>query len=224
MGNLYIVATPIGNLRDITLRSLEVLKSVDVVLAEDTRVARRLLSHYRISKHLLRFDEHARDPAMQKILELLKSGKTLALVADAGTPGISDPGQRLFKFLVSRGWQGKVIPIPGPSSLSAMLSVSDIDVREFSFLGFPPRKRGRRGFFQNIAKSEVPVILFESPHRISKTIKELYDAAGERYLNIGRELTKIHEEILRGPLSEAVSRFKGQQKGEFVLIIDFPRG
>ncbi|MDP3762925.1 MAG: 16S rRNA (cytidine(1402)-2'-O)-methyltransferase, partial [bacterium] len=206
---LYIVATPIGNLKDITLRALEILKSVDVILAEDTRVARKLLSHYGIHKQVLRYL-----PGKN-----YKNFQNIALVTDAGTPAVSDPGTKLARELSAAGF--KIVPIPGASALSAIISASDIDVSKFLFLGFPPSKKGRRKFFERVAESEVPVILFESPHRILKTLKELESAAGERRVNIGRELTKIHEEIFRGALSEALSHFQGErERGEFVIIVD----
>lgn len=209
MGNLYIVATPIGNLKDITLRVLEILKSVDVILAEDTRVTKKLLSHYNIRKPVFRYVS-SRD---------FSNFRQIALVTDAGTPGISDPGRRLVENLFNKGF--KIIPIPGPSALSALISVSDIDLRGFLFLGFPPHKKGRRTFFKRVAQSETPVILFESPHRISRTLKELQDAAGARRVNVGRELTKIHEEVFRGKLSEALAHFEGEkERGEFVIIVD----
>ncbi len=209
MGNLYIVATPIGNLKDITLRALEILKSVDVILAEDTRVTRKLLSHYEIHKPVLR---HLAEGNYERF-------QNIAMVTDAGTPGVSDPGLKLVQSLSAVGF--KIIPVPGPSALSAIISASDIDLSEFLFLGFPPHKKGRQSFFRRVAKNKVPVILFESPHRILKTLKELRIALGERRVNIGRELTKIYEEIFRGNLSEAPEYFKGEkERGEFVIAID----
>lgn len=209
MANLYIVATPIGNLRDITLRALEVLKSVDVILAEDTRVTRKLLSHYGIRKQILRYLPTKSYSRFNEI----------ALITDAGTPGISDPGLKLVRDLYEKGFN--IVPIPGASALSAITSVSDIDLREFSFLGFPPHKKGRKTLFKRVAGSKVPVILFESPHRILRTLKELFDEMGERYVNIGRELTKIHEEVFRGKLSDSLNYFKGEkERGEFVVVID----
>ena len=222
MPNLYIVATPIGNLKDITLRALEVFKSADVILAEDTRVTRKLLSHFQISKPILRFDEHVESRTFDKVARLLSEGKNLALVSDAGTPGISDPGQRLLKRVCVLE-NIKIIPIPGPSALSAIISASDIDLSNFAFFGFPPHKKGRQTLFKKIAKNEVPVILFESPHRILKTFTELYREAGERYINVGRELTKIYEEVWRGKLSEAREYFSGErERGEFVIVVDMP--
>ncbi|HBT81614.1 16S rRNA (cytidine(1402)-2'-O)-methyltransferase [Candidatus Giovannonibacteria bacterium RIFCSPHIGHO2_01_FULL_48_47] len=209
MRNLYIVATPIGNLKDITLRALEILKEVDVILAEDTRVTRKLLSHYNIRKPIFRYVS-SRD---------FSNFRQIALVTDAGTPAISDPGRKLVKDLSAKGFT--VIPVPGASALSAIASASDINLSKFLFLGFPPAKKGRRKFFEMVSKSKTPIILFESPHRILKTLSEIYQAAGERYLNVGRELTKIHEEVFRGKLSEAISHFKGErERGEFVVVVD----
>jgi len=250
MSKLFIVATPIGNLKDITLRALEVLRAVDVVLAEDTRVARKLLSHYDIKKTIISFHEHSSRGAFEKIISLFDEGKDCALVTDAGTPSVSDPGQRLIQLLNFQNIQNEgpgffvatktlktravalrtssilhipkveVTPIPGPSALTAILSVSDIDCSEFLFLGFPPHKKGRQKFFARVAESTVPVILFESTHRIIKTLTELRTAAGDRHVNIGRELTKIYEEVFRGTTSEALLHIVGEkQKGEFVLVI-----
>ncbi len=223
MANLYIVATPIGNLKDITLRALEVLKSVDIILAEDTRVTRKLLTHYGISKPLLRLDAHVESRTFDKVVRFLSEGKNLALVTDAGTPGISDPGHWLLARI--RGLKNaSIIPIPGPSALSAVISASDIDLTELTFFGFPPHKKGRQTFFKKIAKSEMPIILFESPHRVLKTFKELLGIVGDRYINVGRELTKIYEEIWYGNLSEACGHFLGErERGEFVIVIDVRR-
>ena len=205
MSKLYVVATPIGNLQDITLRALEVLKSVDAILAEDTRVTKKLLARFEIKKSVFAFHEYSSPAALEKITTLLESGKDLALVTDAGTPGLSDPGQRLISLLVHQFASFKpenqqtskleIIAIPGSSALLALISVSNIDCSEFLFLGFPPHKKGRKTFFERVSKNEVPVILFESPHRIIKTLKELEAACGDRYCNVGRELTKVYEEI-----------------------------
>lgn len=209
MSALYVVATPIGNLKDITFRALEILKDVDLILAEDTRVTKKMLSHFNIHKPVLRY-LHKKD---------YKNFENIALVADAGTPAVSDPGVMLVRDLASAGF--KIIPIPGPSALSAIISVSDIDLSEFSFFGFPPRKKGRQTFFRRIAASKIPIILFESPHRIQKTMRELEEVFADRYVNIGRELTKIYEEVFRGKLSEAEEYFIGEKiRGEFVIVID----
>ncbi|MBI2023714.1 16S rRNA (cytidine(1402)-2'-O)-methyltransferase [Candidatus Giovannonibacteria bacterium] len=219
MSKLFIVATPIGNLNDITLRALEVLRSADVVLAEDTRMAKKLLSHFDVQKAVMSYHKFSGKGAEEKVLELLEEGKNIALVTDAGTPGISDPGYWLVKKAAAAGFA--VVPVPGASSLSAIISVSDIDLSRFSFLGFPPHKKGRQTFFREVAASSIPVVIFESPHRILKTLKELESVAGDRYVNIGRELTKIYEEIFRGKISEAITHFTGEkERGEFVIVLD----
>ncbi|KKT56183.1 MAG: Ribosomal RNA small subunit methyltransferase I [Candidatus Giovannonibacteria bacterium GW2011_GWC2_44_9] len=218
MPKLFVVATPIGNLKDITLRAIEILKSVDFILAEDTRVTRKLLAHFDISKQIVSFQAHSSPKVLARVLDLLESGKDLALVTDAGTPGVSDPGQRLIKAAKDFA---EIIPIPGPSALSAIISVSDINLSEFCFLGFPPRKKGRQTFFKRLTGLDIPIIIFESPHRIQKTLYELELACGDRYVNIGRELTKFHEEIFRGRLSEARKYFVGERgRGEFTIIIN----
>jgi len=218
MPKLFVVATPIGNLNDITLRAIEILKSVDFILAEDTRVAKKLLARLGVSKPTFSFREHSSPKALEKITYFLKKAHSAALLTDAGTPGVSDPGQRLIKAVKDFM---ELIPIPGPSALSAIVSVSDIDLDGFVFLGFPPRKKGRQKFFKQIDGYKLPIILFESPHRIQKTLPELEKSCGNRYVNIGRELTKIYEEIFRGTLSEAQKHFTGErQRGEFVIVVD----
>ncbi|MBI2024371.1 16S rRNA (cytidine(1402)-2'-O)-methyltransferase [Candidatus Giovannonibacteria bacterium] len=208
MRKLYIVGTPIGNLKDITLRALEILKSVDVILAEDTRVSRKLLSHYGISKRVLRYI-HGKD---------FSNYESVAFLTDAGTPGISDPGTALVRDLMEKDFE--IIAVPGPSALAAAVSISDIELSDFIFFGFPPAKKGRQKFFKKISMQELPVILYESPHRISKTMKEILEICGDRYVNIGRELTKIHEEMFRGKISEALNYFVGEKmRGEFIIII-----
>lgn len=221
MSKLYVVATPIGNLKDITLRAIEILREVDLIVAEDTRITRKLLSSFDIKTALFSFHKHSGKSALIKIQYFLEQGKNIALVTDAGTPGISDPGQFLINRLIDSGINNlDIIPIPGPSALTAILSVSDIDCSNFTFLGFPSHKKGRQTFLKKVAESGMPTILFESPHRIQKTLRELELAAGDRYINIGRELTKIHEEIFRGQLSDAQRHFVGEkQRGEFVIIL-----
>lgn len=211
MNKLYVVATPIGNLKDITLRALEVLKEVDVILAEDTRVTKKLLSHYGISRPVMRY-VYGRDYSRYN---------NIALVTDAGTPAISDPGTNLVSDLLKKGFE--VVAVPGPSALAAIVSVSNIELSDFIFLGFPPSKKGRNKFFNKIAaylEDKMPVILFESPHRIMRTLKEILSASGDRYINIGREMTKMYEEVFRGKVSEAISKYeKDGARGEFVLVI-----
>ena len=224
MGALYIIATPIGNLKDITLRAIEVLKESDVILCEDTRVARKLLWHYNIHKPLISCHQHSSQKIYHRILEALKRGKKLALVTDSGTPGISDPGSRLINFIIQRLPDINIIPIPGPSALTAALSVAGITKNKFVFLGFPPAKKGRNKFFsalQRIQAKDMPVVFYESPHRIERTLKDLAAVLDkETNVVVCRELTKIHEEIFRGSIQDALSYFHGErQKGEFVVVI-----
>lgn len=221
MGTLYIVATPIGNLEDITLRAIRILKEADVVLAEDTRIAAKLLSHFGITgKTVLRYDEHSHDRIVGKILELLELGKSIALTTDAGTPGISDPGARLVRAIAADSPSASIIAIPGPSSLTAALSISGVDGL-FTFFGFPPHKKGRAAFFRDIAARDETIVLFESPHRIQKTLEALRDACGaDRPMILLRELTKLHEEVIRGTIGEVTEIAHSRTlKGEFVLII-----
>lgn len=221
MPNLYIVATPIGNLKDITLRALEILESVDFILAEDTRQTRKLLAHYDIHTPLFSYHEHSEPRVYEKILSLLKSGKNLALVTDSGTPGISDPGAKLINFIIENLPEAKIIPIPGPSALTAALSVAGIQETGFVFLGFPPHKKGRKTFFEDLKKYDLPIVIYESPHRITRAIDNLQSVFGpDKKIVIARELTKIHEEILRGTISEIREKLTGEkQRGEFAVII-----
>jgi len=218
-GTLYIVATPIGNLSDITLRALETLKEVDLILCEDTRVTKKLLSHYDIKKPLLSYHKHSKLSKIDKIAELLGEGKNLALVSDAGTPGVSDPGNELIARLINSDKNVKIIPIPGPSSTLALLSVSGIDVSRFLFLGFLPHKKGRKTLIEKIKENEYPVVVFESKYRLLKLLSEF--KGSDSYIVIGREMTKMFEEILRGDANEICEYFEknpGKLKGEFVVI------
>lgn len=218
-GTLYIVATPIGNLSDITLRALETLKAVDAVLCEDTRVTGNLLKRYEIKKPTLSCHEHTDERKLTQIVERLQKGESFAFVSDAGTPGLSDPGNRLVAFAVLAGIA--VIPLPGASALGAIVSVAGIDMREFVFKGFPPHKKGRETFFKSIVASETPVVYYESPHRVIKNLTLLSELSGDVKVVIGRELTKIFEEVIRGTVGEAISYFTEypeKVKGEFVVI------
>ena len=222
---LYIVATPIGNLKDITLRALEVLREVDFIICEDTRVTRKLLTHYQISKPLFSYHQYSKFTIYRKFKEMFKEGKNGALVSDAGTPGISDPGAHLVDFIIRELAEVSLIAVPGPSALIAAASVSGINMDKFLFLGFPPRKKGRQTFFKKIKESGAPVIIYESPHRVEKTFNQLGDVLGEeKKIVVCRELTKIHEEIWRGAVSEAKTYFIGErQRGEFVIIIPYEK-
>ena len=206
MSKLYIVATPIGNLEDITIRALNILKSVDLILCEDTRVTRKLLDKYEINTPVESYHQHSKVKKVEKIKELLKE-KDIALVSDSGTPGISDPGNKLVKEIEN------VIPIPGVSALTAIASVSGFSMDKFVFLGFPPHKKGRNKFFKEVFNSKHPVIIYESPHRIIKTLNELKNFEGV----VGRELTKKFETIYRGKISQIIKKVK--PKGEFVIVI-----
>lgn len=222
MSSLYIVATPIGNLEDITLRALRILKEADFILCEDTRVTQKLLSRYSVATPTISYHQHSEEKKYQEIAELLEHNKNLALVTDSGTPGISDPGNELIAFLLEQKIDVRVVPVPGPSALAAAASVAGIPMDKFLFLGFPPHKKGRKTFFAKAAQSEIPVILYESPFRIQRTLRELTVAAGEdRPVVMCRELTKKFETIYRGTLQEFVAYSKKEKAlGEYVVIVD----
>jgi len=220
IGTLSIVATPIGNLEDITLRALRVLGEADYVLCEDTRVTGKLLKHYNIKAVLKRYDAHASEKVHADILRDLAAGKKIALVSDAGTPGVSDPGVFLVAKVHEAGaW---IESIPGPSAVTAAFSIAGVSGNQFSFLGFAPQKKGRETFFTTLVKYEHPVIFFESTHRIMKTLNSLKALYPEATLYVGRELTKMHEEMLIGTPAEVEAVLLGEpvrQKGEFVVIV-----
>lgn len=221
--NLFVVATPIGNLGDISSRALETLREVDVILCEDTRVTRKLLSKYDIHAKVESFHSNSNDAKLEKVFGLLEKGSDLALVTDAGTPAISDPGSRLVSLVRARFGEGiSVIAIPGPSALSAALSISGLPVSDFLFLGFLPRKKGRQTLFSEIAESKRTVVFYESPHRIVKTLEDLDVHCGDRQVVIAREITKIYEEVLVGTATEILQVLEDnekKQKGEFVVMI-----
>jgi len=223
---LYIVATPIGNLNDITPRALKTFKEVDLILCEDTRVTKKLLEHYNIKTSTLSYHQHSKVKRIKYILEFLKEGKNLALASDSGTPGISDPGGKLVREAVeSLGNQVKIIPIPGSSAVTTAASISGFPMDKFLFLGFPPKKRKRKKFFEEIIKSKYPVILYESPHRIIKTLGELNSLYTEYNIQnteivVCRELTKQFETTYRGRIEEVIEKIKKDKiKGEFTLIV-----
>jgi 16S rRNA (cytidine1402-2'-O)-methyltransferase len=224
MANLYIVATPIGNLEDISLRALRILKEVDLILCEDTRVTKKLLDRYQIQKPLLSYHQHSKLQKIDYIISLLKEGKNLALVSDSGTPGVSDPGNKLVEEVINRiGKKVKIIPIPGPSALTCAASVSGFPMDKFLFLGFLPKKKKRKEILKEILDSKYPIIFYESPYRILKTLKELNLEARAYNLEpevvVCRELTKKFETIYRGKLKKVIEEIeKGVIKGEFVVI------
>lgn len=219
-GTLFIVATPIGNLGDMTLRALETLKSVDAILCEDTRVTSRLLAHYEIKRPLVSCHEHTDDSKLKQLIDRLGQGESLAFVSDAGTPGLSDPGNKLVSLALESDIA--VVPIPGVSALATLVSVAGIDMREFVFLGFPPHKKGRETFFRKVAAAEMPVMYYESPHRVLKNLELLASFASGKRVIIGRELTKLFEEMVRGTIEEALTYFSEHPekvKGEFAVIV-----
>ncbi|MBU1126497.1 MAG: 16S rRNA (cytidine(1402)-2'-O)-methyltransferase [Patescibacteria group bacterium] len=213
--SLYIVGTPIGNLRDITERAKEVLKEVDIVLCEDTRVTAKLLSAFGINTPTQTIQQHSTDKELQKIIESLEEGKSFALVSDAGTPGISDPGGKLVALAVKFGFD--VVPIPGVSAVATALSVCGFPADKFSFLSFPPHKKGRKTFFKELNDLEETVVLYESKHRILKTLSELPQ---NRPMMVGRELTKMHETLYRGTAPQIIEQIEGSSaKGEFTIVL-----
>ena len=221
MPTLYFVATPIGNLEDITIRAKRILTEVDFVVAEDKRVTKKLLDHHDIKTPLLVWQQHSKDIDWNKISKLLADDKDLALVTDAGTPGLSDPGGKLIEKVLADFPETKIVPIPGPSSLSAIISVAGIALDKFLFLGFLPHKKGRQTLMTEIKESKIPIIFFESVHRIKKALEQLDDC--QKQLIIGRELTKKFESIYRGrakEILETLNNDKSQHKGEFVVIVD----
>jgi 16S rRNA (cytidine1402-2'-O)-methyltransferase len=219
-GILYVVATPIGNLEDMTLRALETLKKVDLIACEDTRVTKKLLDHYEVKKPVTSYFQHSKSPKISQILEALKSGKNVALVTDAGTPGISDPGNKLVEEAV--GNSIPVIPVPGVSALTALVSVAGIDMQKFVFLGFPPHKKGRETFFKEVVSANYPIVYYESPHRVIKNLELLNSLSSDKKIILGRELTKMFEETVRGTAEEVLKYFQenpGKIKGEFTIIV-----
>ena len=223
-GTLYIVATPIGNLEDITLRAIRVLKEVDMILCEDTRTTKVLLNKYGIHTSTMSYHAYSTGAKESLIIKMLKEGKNLALVSDAGTPSISDPGVLLVANVKKDlGKDAKVSPIPGPSALISALSASGVSSAEFTFLGFLPHKKGRETLFKEIAGSERTVVFYESTHRIMKTLVSLSSCAPKFKIVIGREMTKQFEEFVEGTPAEVLEYFtnnKEKQRGEFVVIVE----
>lgn len=219
--SLFIVSTPIGNLEDISMRAQNTLAQVDAILCEDTRVTQKLLEHFQIKKPLLSYHHHSHDLRVKQIMDLIREGKSLALVTDAGTPGISDPGGKLVEALLKLfGDDLVIIPIPGASAVIAALSICGFPADEFVFLGFPPHKKGRQTYFKRLNSITSTIVYYESTHRIEKSMQELADAIGNRSVVVCRELTKLHETIYRGTALEILERLKStSMKGEFVVVI-----
>lgn len=218
-GTLYVVATPIGNLADITLRALEVLRSVSFVVAEDTRHTRKLLSAHQIHVPILSCHAHTSPEGLQKIVDILNRAHSVALVTDAGTPGISDPGVALIKEALENG--RAVVPVPGPSAVIAALSVSGLSSQPFAFLGFPPPKGCRRTkFFEESASLAMTLVLYESPRRLPRTLQDILTHWGNRRVAVARELTKVHEEVFRGTVCQALELFGTPTRGEVTLVVE----
>lgn len=222
---LSVVATPIGNLEDITLRALRTLKEADVILCEDTRVTRKLLSHYEITTHTVSYHSHSGGAKVDKIKIFLEEGKHVALVSDAGTPGVSDPGSELIsKLRAEFGDELTIEAIPGPSALTSALSIAGMKVPSFVFYGFLPLKKGRETLLKAIASDERASVFYESPHRIIKALDALAKLLqGERRVGIFRELTKLHEQSLVGSAGEMAQYFKDnsdKERGEFVVVVE----
>lgn len=216
MPSLYIVATPIGNLEDISLRALRVLKEVDLIAAEDTRRTRCLLSAHKIKTRLTSYHEHNKKAKLPYLLEQLKQ-KDIALVSEAGMPGLSDPGYELITAAIEHGIP--VVPIPGASALTTALVVSGLPIDRFIYLGFLPARAGeRRRLLKSVADQPYTIVAFEAPHRLIASLKDLQEILGDRQLAVCRELTKLHEEVFRGRISEAIEHF-AQPRGEFTLVI-----
>lgn len=217
MSILYVVATPIGNLEDISLRALRILREVKLIAAEDTRKTRRLLNHYDIKTPMTSYFEHNKMIKLDYILDCLGEGD-VALVSDAGTPGISDPGYELIKAAKERNIQ--VVPVPGASAIVSALSISGLPTDRFTYLGFLPRKSGARTkLLESVMSDPGTLIIYESPHRLAGTLKNILEILGDRSMVVCRELTKIHEEAFKGTISEAITHFI-EPRGEFTLVIE----
>ncbi len=225
MPTLYIVSTPIGNLEDITLRAIRVLKEVDLILCEDTRETKKILQRYEIDKPTLSYHAQSKLSKVEKIFELLAQGKNLALVSDAGTPTISDPGCMLVDQVRKKFADDiAIVPIPGASAVLSALSISGFPSSEFVFLGFLPHKKGRETLFREIATSKRTIVFYESPHRMEKTLASLAEhLLPERRILVARELTKLFEENIHGSVSDVVAYFTENTdhiRGEFVVVVD----
>ncbi|MFZ3011813.1 MAG: 16S rRNA (cytidine(1402)-2'-O)-methyltransferase [Minisyncoccia bacterium] len=223
MSKFYVIATPIGNMGDITLRAIETLKSVDLILCEDTRETKKILDKYGINKPTMSYHAQSKLSKTDKIFDLLNEGKDLALVSDAGTPGISDPGAMLVSQIKTNFRDSvEVVPIPGASAVITALSASGLPTHEFTFLGFLPHKKGRETLFKEIAQAKRTMVFYESPHRILKTLESLVKFCPNKKVCVARELTKIYEEFQTGSPAEILEYFnknKDKQRGEFTVIV-----
>lgn len=223
MATLYVIGTPIGNLEDISLRALRILSEVNVIVCEDTRVTKKLLFHYGISKPLFSYHSQSKSAKVGQIIKFLGEGKNVALVTDAGTPAISDPGAMLVSQVRDTlGDKVKIESVPGPSALTTALSIGGVPVSEFLFLGFLPHKKGRVALFKEISMEKRTVVFYESPHRLMKALESLREHAPGKKITVAKELTKIHEEVIVGTPEEVIYFFtshKNKGRGEFVIIV-----
>ena len=222
MATLYVVATPIGNMEDITLRAIRILKEVDTVLCEDTRMTKKILGKYEIETPMMSYHARSKITKIEKILELLKEGKDLALVSDAGTPTISDPGSILVYEIRKELPEVNVVSVPGASAVTAALSIAGVPASKFLFLGFIPHKKGREKLFKEIGEEDKTVVFYESPHRILKTLTSLAEHCSEKKISIAREITKIHEQVISGTAQQMLDYFDenaDKVRGEFVVIV-----
>ena len=218
MGQLFVVGTPIGNLEDMTLRAISTLQNVNLILAEDTRNSKKLLNAHNIDSKMISYHDHSSEKEIKKIVDLLLEGKDLALISDAGTPTISDPGYGLIRECIKNDIT--IIPIPGVSSITAAMSVSGLPSDSFTFIGFLPQKKGRLKKINQLQALDNTIILFESPFRLEKTLNQLLEHLGNRTVVVGRELTKLYEEVIRGNLKDVILHFsKSKIKGEIVVMI-----
>lgn len=219
-GKIYLVPTPIGNLKDITLRALEVLKKVDIVAAEDTRQTLKLLNHFEIKKTLISYHQHNEQGKSEDILQLIEEGKSIAIVTDAGTPGISDPGAVIVQKCIQNNYEFEVLP--GATAITTALVYSGLDTTKFIFRGFISREnKERKKLFEEVRDSKETLIFYESPHRLLNTLSILMKELGNRKISVCRELTKLHEEITRGSIEEVIEVFSNRTiKGEFVLVVE----
>jgi len=218
-GNLYLVSTPIGNLEDITLRAIRILKEVDIIAAEDTRQTIKLLNHFDITKPLTSFFRHNENKKGEYIISLLKEGKNIALVSDAGTPAISDPGEELVSLAIEEDIT--VIPVPGPVAATSGLIISGLPTGRFTFEGFlPMNKKNRKDRLESLEQEQRTMIFYEAPHKLRSTLKDMREFLGNRKISLAREMTKIHEEVIRTTLDEAIIKYEEENpKGEFVMIV-----
>ncbi|OGB74240.1 16S rRNA (cytidine(1402)-2'-O)-methyltransferase [candidate division Kazan bacterium RBG_13_50_9] len=218
MGTLYVVATPIGNLEDITLRAIRILQEADLIACEDSRITKRLLVRHEIDTPTISYHQHSGEEKTAVLLEKLRAGQSIALVTDAGTPGIQDPGGRLVRAV--RNAQISVEVIPGPSALTAALSVAGISADSFYFVGFLPKKKGRQTLLKELERLAIPIVIYEAPPRVVKTLRDIHAYLGERKIIAARELTKKFEELQEGTVTSLLNHFTNHRpKGEFVIIV-----